>query len=382
MKKSIEPDVFSILLQAIRSEITNDYLSNVEEFIRRNDILWDDLFYSAELHSIKPQLAKLIKRVDKSLVPEEFIQKLNREHQEVLIRQMSFVAEFLRIKQILVDAGIVIVPFKGFWLASEFYGNLSDRESVDIDLFVKENDLEKIAVYMAELGYKPQVDFLPYTLTEIKKNFHEYNFDRFVGDERLFHVEFHWRMSTEVYGMDIRLEDLSPEIIKGKLQDHEIDVFTPSANLLLTVMHHGGRDLFRELKQILDFAMILKRDPGLNWKIILNEADKFNVRNLVLIAVKLASDLTGINIPDEISEITGSEKIHKLAENRKKFLAQTHDRMSGLTVGLSRWMFRMRSLTSLKVKIRMTWLIIMLLVVSYLVPVGLRKYFPYGELSS
>ena len=38
------------------------------------------------------------------------------------------------------------VPFKGFWIASEFYGNLADRESVDIDLFVKENDLEKIAV--------------------------------------------------------------------------------------------------------------------------------------------------------------------------------------------------------------------------------------------
>ena len=62
-------------------------------------------------------------------------------------------------------------------------------------------------------------------------------------------------------------------------------------------MHHGGRDLFRELKQVLDFAMILKKDPELNWEMILKEADRFNVRNLVLIAVKLASDLTGIKIP-------------------------------------------------------------------------------------
>jgi hypothetical protein len=382
VNKTVAEPVYNLLLQSIRVDNPEDAKQTSEKIISGNDINLDDLFFVSEQHSIKPQLANLINRSDSSLIPKEFREKINLEHRGNLCHQMNFVAEFLRIRKLLNDAGILIVPFKGFWLANEFYGNLADRESVDIDLFVKENDLEQIAVLMAGNGYMPQKDFLPYTVSEIKKNFHEYNFDRFEGDERLFHVEFHWRMSTEVYGMDIRLEDLSSEILKGKLQDREIDVFSPSANFLLTVMHHGGRDLFRELKQVLDFAMILKKDPGLDWMMILNEAERFKIRNLVFVAVRLAADLSGVQVPDEISEKCSSLKVKKLAENRKSYLAEMPAMRSGIIPGLNRWLFRVRALSGLKVKIRMTWVIVSLLLISYLVPAGLRKYFPYSELSS
>jgi hypothetical protein len=294
---------------------------------------------------------------------------------------MSFASEFLRLRKVLKDAGIIVVPFKGFWIASEYYGNLANRESVDIDLFVKSDDLEQISVIMKKEGYTPQIGFLEYSIEEIKKNFHEYNFDRFEGDERLFHVEFHWRMSTENYGMDITLDDLSSEIVKGRLQDQEIEVFSQSANFLLAVMHHGGRDLFRELKQVLDFAMIMKKEPELNWGMILAKADRFNIRNMVLVAVKLASDLTGITTPSEISFYSNSDKIVKLADNRKKYLMRNQVKISGLKNGFNRWRFRMMALSGLKIKIRITWLIIFVLVSTYLVPKGIRKHFPYGELA-
>ncbi|HUX95289.1 MAG TPA: nucleotidyltransferase family protein [Bacteroidales bacterium] len=382
MNSSVNTTVFNILLQSIRLNDVQDAVSKAESIISENIINWDDLYSASGQHSIRPQLAKLITSVDPSLIPNEFRQKLDLAHHEILYRQMSFVSEFLKIRQLLHSAGIMAVPFKGFWIASEFYGNLADRESIDIDLFVRDSDLGQIAAIMINEGYKPQNDFLKYSIDEIKKYFHEYNFDRFEGNERLFHVEFHWRMSTENYGMDITFEDLSSEIAPGKLQDHEIDVFSPSANLLLTVMHHGGRDLFSELKQVLDIAMIMKNDPGLDWKMILHQADRFKVRNLVLVAVSLASDLSGVQIPEEIEVIVSSEKITKLVENRKRFLEQISEMKSGLVLGLNRWWFRMRALTSLRIKMKLTWLIMVLLFTSFLVPGKLRKYFPYSELSS
>ena len=42
----------------------------------------------------------------------------------------------------------------------------------------------------------------------------------------------------------------------------------------------------------------------------------------------------------------------------------------------------MRALTSLRIKFKITWLIVVVLIVTYLVPEGLRKYFPYGELAA
>jgi hypothetical protein len=373
---------FNLLLQSVRIDDEEDTLKSAEEIITGNEINWDDLYSEAELHSVKPQLAKLISSLDTTLVPEEFRVRLNLAHQANLYLQMSYASEFIRLNKILNESGILVVPFKGFWLAGEFYSNLADRESIDIDLFIRENDLERIAFIMINEGYQPQPDFLPYSIDRIKKSFHEYNFDRFEGDVRLFHVEFHWRMSTEVYGMDIRLEDLSSEIVKGKLQGHEIDVFTPSANLLLTVMHHGGKDLFRELKQVLDIAMILKNNNRINWKLLLDEADRFNIRNLVLVAVLLASEISGAEIPAGIIEITRSEKIIKLTESRMRFLAEMSEGKSGIRLGLNRWFFRMQSLTSLKVKLQVTWLILILIVLALLVPDKLRKYLPYSEFTN
>ena len=65
-------------------------------------------------------------------------------------------------------------------------------------------------------------------------------------------------MSSPVYGLGISFEDLSSQIVAGKLQGTDLRVFTPSAAFLLAVMHHGGKDPFNELKYVLDFAMILQ----------------------------------------------------------------------------------------------------------------------------
>jgi hypothetical protein len=382
VKNSVNTPVFSILELSIRLDNAKDVVRTAEEIISGNEINWDDLYSGAELHSVMPQLAKLISRADPSLIPEEFSEKLNLAYRENLYRQMRFASEFLRISNVFSDAGIMVVPFKGFWFANEFYGNMADRESVDIDLFVNEDDLERISVIMADEDYQPQLDFLPYTIDEIRKNFHEYNFDRFEGDERIFHVEFHWRMSTEIYGMNITFEDLSSEIIKGKLQDHIFDVFSPSANLLLAVMHHGGRDLFRELKQVLDIGVILRGSPNLNWKWIMEKAEKFSIRNLVLIAVSLASELTDIEIPHDLTLSVKTKKIRKLTENRVMILVKSVNGQNVSMPGFSRWIFRMRAITNLKIRMRMTWLIMLVLIQKNLVPVKLRKYFPYSEFAA
>ena len=84
MNNSANGPAFNILLQSVRVDDTVHAVKTAEDIISGNDISWDDLYYLAELHSIRPQLAKLINRVDPSLVPEEFRQKLNLAHQEIL----------------------------------------------------------------------------------------------------------------------------------------------------------------------------------------------------------------------------------------------------------------------------------------------------------
>ena len=370
-----------LLLQAVTHTDSRALVLKAEKIIREEKPDWNDLLMEAEVHSVKPQLAGLLVRLDKSMIPEWFREKINSEHREVLVAQMGFVSEFLMIRKKLSDAGIVVVPFKGFWLASEYYGNLGDRESVDIDLFVKEDDLVKIAALMPELGYTPQAGFQPYSIEDIKKNFHEYNFDRFSGEDRVSHVEFHWKMSIKIYGMDITMDELSSEVRKGKLQGNEIECFSPSANLLLTIMHHGGRDLFRDLKQVLDISRLI-HDHDIEWERLINLADRYRVTNLLFVGVRLAADLTAVEIPDYLREGISSRKIKSLSENRKKALSKAAENQNQLRLGFDRWLFRMRSLRGVFFKMKLSWFILMLLLTNIIVPAKMRKYFPYSAVSS
>jgi len=87
-------------------------------------------------------------------IPAGFRDKINATCEENLFRQLRHVSEFFRINGLLENAGIKAVPFKGFILADTLYGNIAARESVDIDMFVRDNDLEKLKELMTEDGYK------------------------------------------------------------------------------------------------------------------------------------------------------------------------------------------------------------------------------------
>ena len=97
---------------------------------------------------MRPQLSQLINKLDPGLVPDGFRERLSNAYQDNLCYQISYAAEFLQVRQMLEEAGIMAVPFKGFWLAHEMYGNLADREASDVDMFVDIKDLERIRTLM------------------------------------------------------------------------------------------------------------------------------------------------------------------------------------------------------------------------------------------
>ena len=96
------------------------------------------------------------------------------------------------------------------------------------------------------------------------------------------------------YRMDISGNDLRSQVMPGILQGREIPVFSPAANLLLAVMHHGRKDCYWQLRQVLDIAHILRRNPDLDAEWLLAQAERFHVTTLLLLGVRLAHELTGL----------------------------------------------------------------------------------------
>jgi hypothetical protein len=345
---------FDLLLQAINIADPVSATIRAEDLIRENEIDWEDLFSISDFHSIKPQLAKLFSRVKRDLIPLDFLERINGEYRHNLYNQLSYVDDFFKVRNLLEDSGIQIIPFKGFWLAHQCYGNLAERESMDVDVFVNERDLELIKSLMEKSGYQEDDGFKGYSVEEIRRRFQEYNFDRFEGDTNRFHIEFHWGICPPGYGMEISLKELGSRIVRATFQGQDLNVFTPEAHLLLILLHHGGKDRFAQLKQVHDIACLLNNNRDIDWSWLTGMAKLFDAEALIYVGANLAAALTGISVPEAIRWQTGAGKMESLAKNRIIALKRPRHIKNKTIIHYDNWLFRMRTRNGMDTRFRIT----------------------------
>lgn len=337
------PISFQILVFSIQSHDQENAIRETEKLVRKSNIDWQDLIDRAYCHRIIPSLYKLLSKLPEGLVPQEVITQLKSITQDNLFVQLRNLGEFLRINQILKAEGIRAIPFKGFWLAQAFYGNLGDRESVDIDLMIDVKDLEKVRELLFKQHYIAEAPLGELTDAYIKGQLCEYNLDYYQGEERVYHFEFHWRIDHAEKGMDMGMEDLKDQIIKTSIQGHEVEVFSPSANFLLALMHHGGKDQLIQLKQVQDLALMLQHAHEMDWDWIIQKAQKYQVEPLVWIGIRLAQELTDVSIPEELKKKSTTRFVKNMVQSRFKLMQDEPELWYGAKQEWARNLFHFRT---------------------------------------
>ena len=340
---------FSLLVLACRDDDEQGLIGRAEKLIDAGSLDWDCIYRLADRLSVRPQLARLLAKLSQEKVPEVFRARINKAYLDTVHDQVTYAAEYLKINSILMAEGIPAVPFKGFWLAHEYYGNLGEREAGDTDVFTEFRHLKRIREIMLANGYSVEPQMAGFSMDDLAGRAGEYNFDRTEEGQIVSHIEFHWRMCSPVYDMGISYGDLSPQITEGSFQGAGLKVFTPSAAFLLAVLHHGGKDPFNELKYVLDFTRILRRESEIDWKWVLDTARRLRAERLVYVAVGLAHELLGVTVPVAVERETLSSGVRRLTRNRIRFMANAleywHPR-----IFVNDWLFRIRSRNGRRIK--------------------------------
>ncbi len=376
MRTSFRSAEMNLLHQSARLDDPDDAIKEAERIIGSGRIKWDDLYIMADFHCIKPQVTSMLKKLPDGFVPEGVSNRFSEAGRNNIFQQLQNAGEFLKVKHLLDEAGIKAVPFKGFWFDYDLYGNLGNRESSDIDVFIDIKDLERIKPVMHSAGYQTQGTLLELTDEYIRNELAEYNFNKYDGEARLAHVEFHWRIGLRAYRMNINMSDLESQIKNSVFQNRELEVFSPSANLLLAVMHHGGKDRYIKIKDIIDIALLIRKyrnDTDWNW--LLSKAKEFNVSTLVFLGARLASILTGIEIPSEIREKTFSAGTGKLAEKCLIRMELPPARWFSFNDEMNGWFFKIRTRDGLKIKSWLSYYTIRKIILPHLVPLRWRYLF-------
>lgn len=336
---------------------------------------WQEVLRRAKRHRIRPQLYEFLSGITSTKIPAWVQEQLADIVRENMLRQLRNVSEYFRLISLMESNQITALPFKGFWLANELYGNIAQRESGDVDLFIDIDSLDRIIELMPGLGYSPETAGNRKFIEREKKLSAEFNFDKREGETVISHFEFHWRIGSAFHGLDIGFDDLASYVIRSSFQDHSNKAFDLTASFLLAIMHHGAKDHLSEMRHILDIGMFLRKQDEIDWQWVLVMARRFNLEKQVYTAVRLAADLTGAVLPEsqEIAVKVNSATTGRLAANRMRQIALSPGQKSELWHEWDNLIFQLRSRTGFMVRVRLIKLSCMRIVIRHIVPERLHK---------
>lgn len=336
----------------------SDQKTNIQEFqnwISQNEFDFKQLGQLAADHHLRPWLYSFYKQLPVGVVPEEAMEVYERLENQIRLRQLKHIREFFKIKERLDEEEIVIIPFKGFRLAEGYYGNMTLRESSDLDVLVRIRDLKRIIEIMGELGYVSETDFKArkYPFSHIINLGPEYNMDLWENGQRIAHVELHWQISGPPLNIGCFYEEMEEFVSEDDFQGKRYSCLTPEGDLLMAAFHHGGKEEWIRLGHILDIGQILNKYPNADYGKAIEWAEQKNISRIVLTGIQLAHEHCQVPIPESIKEKVNAPGILSLAQNRVKKIRHLAASRSSLPFRFNSTIYHLSSRDTFPAQIRL-----------------------------
>ncbi len=176
-----------VLFQLLRYEICNTPLP--EERLAFDPVA---LYRLSKHHDLAHLVADALSK--HSLLPEDekVRSAFERAQMTAVYREIQLTAATQRIRDAFREGRIPFVPLKGAIVRS-FYPEPWMRTSCDVDVLIRENDLEKATQILTDIGFT----------TDGKQDFHDVSF--YDGD---VHLELHFNIRENIEQIDGLLSDV------------------------------------------------------------------------------------------------------------------------------------------------------------------------------
>ena len=283
------------LLLAACSEISRQEKKDRLRQSLRQPVRWKLLFDLAERHGALPLLYQALVDVENDVedaVPPEQKSSLEQRYQTNLHKALFLSRELIRIVDHLSAMSIEVMPYKGLALAEIIYRDIALRQSGDIDLLIRRQDLPRVRDAVGELGYTPHLVLSETEERAYLKSGYEYAFDGAAGPNLL---EVQWAIQPRFYSIDFDMAGLFQRAVTVTVAGHPMK--TPSSeDLLLMLSAHAAKHVWGRLVWLCDIARIMHL-PDLNWRWIGSQANDLGIVRIVRVSMLLANRLLGTAIP-------------------------------------------------------------------------------------
>lgn len=285
---------WSLLLAACSDIPRREKQARLRQSLRQ-PIRWNLLFEVAERHGVQPLLYQALVDVEtdfEDAIPPEEKSALEQRYQTNPHKALFLSRELIRIVDRLSAFGIETLPYKGLALAEVIYGDIALRQSGDIDLLIRPQDLLRIRDALRELGYTPHFSLSEAEERAYLKSGYEYAFDGPGGPNLL---EVQWAIQPRFYSIDFDMTGLFQRAVTVTVAGHPMRTLS-SEDLLLTLSAHAAKHVWARLVWLCDIARMMNL-PDLNWSWIGSQANGLGIVRVIRVSMLLANRLLGAAVP-------------------------------------------------------------------------------------
>lgn len=211
-----------------------------------------------------------------------------------MINQLSHSEQLLHLLDLLHEHDIPAIPLKGPVLSEHVYGEVGLRQSADLDLLVRGNDVDRAVEVVTAAGYIADLQSAGapgWTLNEVTLR---------AADSALAPVELHWRLAPAYAGQDLDLDGMWQRTDCIRFSGRDVSVLAPE-DLILYLCVHGAKHGWSRLKWICDLDAAVRADRDLDWGTVLARASAAGCRRRVLLGLAVARGVLGTPVPETLT---------------------------------------------------------------------------------
>lgn len=284
------PPEWNLLLAASSANPSSSDLRLVRNLLEK-PVNWDSVLRLANQHGITSLLYQNLAPLD-GVIPIAVLQSLRQAYDHNIHKTLFLARELIRILDCLADLGIEVIPYKGIVLAEVYYGDMALRQSGDMDLFVRSQDMARIKNAIRDLGFTPRLSIPEDAEADYIAAGYECTFDSAAGKNLL---ELQWALQPRYYAVDFDMEGLFDRAVNATLAGRTVKMPSPE-DLLLILSVHAAKHVWGRLIWLRDIAQILQRD-NLNWDRIQSQARHLGVERILHITLLLLDRFFGTRLP-------------------------------------------------------------------------------------
>jgi hypothetical protein len=286
---------WTLLLRACRSETLGLGAAVASQLPERGGGGWVDFIALMDRQGVGPLAAAALLSVEADLFPADVRETLRERVRLGALRAGIQVPELLALLDALDAQGVAAIAYKGQALSLQAYGRTGVRDSVDLDLMVRECEVTAAEEVLCGRGYRRSSpgSLRPRVEAGWRRAWNE---TEFVSQDGWVSVDLHWRACAARYPFRVDPARLWSRRERITLGGREIWVF-PAETLVCLLCLHGAKDRWQKLIWICDIDRLIRVSPSLDWDELLTFAEESRFRRATGLGLLLANRLFETPLP-------------------------------------------------------------------------------------